>query len=136
AAIERLPAEAAHLADLGPAPGQRELRLGQRDADPERLMLGGIAEQLVHLRPEPLLLETERAVDVRGAAAVASRGLPAHDALVEHEDIDAGAGEPPAGAQPGHSAAHDHHRRAALGRHGAPIIAEPDAWPAPSRECG
>ena len=54
--VEQLPAEAPRLSDLGPAPGQRELRFAERDADPVRLMLGGIAEQLVHLRPEALLL--------------------------------------------------------------------------------
>ena len=37
--VEQLPAEAPRLSDLGPAPGQRELRLAERDADPVRLML-------------------------------------------------------------------------------------------------
>src|SRR5207302_7362106 len=98
--VQPLPAKPARLADLGPAPGQRQLRLAERDADAIRLILGRIAEQLVHLRPEPLLLETEGAVDVRGAAAVAARCLPPDDPLLEHEHVDAGAGQPPAGAEP------------------------------------
>ncbi len=59
---------------------ERQLRLAERHPDAVGLVLGRVAEQLVHLRPEPLLLETEGAVDVRGAAAVAARRLPADDA--------------------------------------------------------
>src|SRR5215470_8906719 len=109
-AVEELPPEAPRLADLGPAPGQGELCLGERDADAIRLMFGGIAEELVHLRPEPLLLEAERAVHVRGAPAVPPRGLPAHDALLQHEHVHAGAGKPPARAEAGDAAADDHDR--------------------------
>src|SRR5205823_8116254 len=72
--IERLPAKAARLADLRPAPRERQLRLAQRDADPMRLVFGGIAEQPVHLRPQALLLESEGAPDVRRPPAVATRG--------------------------------------------------------------
>src|SRR5215470_1354201 len=118
-AIEELPVEAPRLADLGPAPGQGELRVAQRDADPVRLVFGGIAEQLVHLRPETLLFETEGAVDVGGTAAVAPGGLPSHDALLEHEHVDAGAGQPPSRAEPGDAAADDDHRRAPRVRHRA-----------------
>src|SRR5262245_47261915 len=110
--VEELPPEAPRLADLGPAPREGELVLGKRDADPIRLMLGGIAEELVHLRPEPLLLETEWAVHMRGATAVPPRGLPAHDALLEDEHVHARAGEPPAGAEPGDAAADDDDRGA------------------------
>jgi hypothetical protein len=117
AAVERVPAEAARLADLGPPARQRELRLAQRYPDPARLVLGGVTEKLVHLRPQSLLLEPQRAVDVGGAAAVAPRRLPADDPLLEHEHVDAGPGQPPAGAEPRHPAAHDHHRRSAR-RHG------------------
>ena len=66
-AIEQLPLEAACLAYLGPAPRQRELRLAQRHADPVRLVLGRVSEQVVHLRPEALLFEAEGTVDVSGA---------------------------------------------------------------------
>src|SRR5262249_20628258 len=105
--------------DLRPPPGQRELRLAERDADARGLMLGRVAEQLVHLRPEPLLLESEGAVDVRGAAAVPSGGLPAHDALLEHEHVGARAGEPPAGAQSGDATADDDHGGAGWGHRAA-----------------
>src|SRR5205807_9319642 len=98
-AIQQLPPEAAALADLGPSPRERQLRLAQRHADALWLVLGEIAEQLVHLRPEPLLLEAEGTVDVSGAAAVAARRFPADDPLLEHEHVDAGAGEPPARAE-------------------------------------
>ncbi len=113
-AVEQLPPEAARLADLGPAPRERPLRLAEGDADPVRLILRRIAEQLVHLRPEPLFLEPEGAIDVRRAAAVAPGRLPAHDVLLEDEHVDAGAREPPSGAQPADAAAHDHDRRSTL----------------------
>src|SRR5262249_38446337 len=106
------PAEPAHLADLGPAPRERQLRLAERDADAVGLVLGRVAEQLVHLRPEALLLEAEGAVHVGGAAPVAAGGLPTDDPLLEHEHVDPGAGQPPAGAEPRDAPAHDHDRRA------------------------
>src|SRR5215813_8827913 len=128
-AVEQLPAKAAALADLGRAPSQGELRVGERDANPVGLMLGGIAEQLVHLGPEALLFETERAVDMGGAAAIPSGGFPSDDALVEHEDVDAGAGQPPAGAETGHSAADDDDCRTRRLGHRVPLYrdGEPDA---------
>ena len=106
-AIEKLPLEAARLADLGPAPRQRELRLAQGHADPVRLVLRRVAEQLVHLRPEALLFETEGAVDVSGAPAVAPGSLPSHDVLLEDENVDTGASEPPSRAETGDAAADD-----------------------------
>jgi hypothetical protein len=118
-AIEPLPAESPRLADLGPAPGQRELRVAQRDADSVRLVFGGISEQLVHVRPEALLFEAEGAIDVRGPAAVAPGGLPSHDALLQHEHIDARAGQPPSRAEAGDSPADDDHRCATRSRHRA-----------------
>src|SRR5262249_44172430 len=101
------------LADLRPAPSERPLRFAQRDTDPVRLVLGRVAEQLVHLRPEPLLLEAEGAVDVRRATAVPSRGFPADDALVEHEHVDARARQPPPRGEARDAAADDPHCRAA-----------------------
>src|SRR5262249_43960127 len=109
-----LPPEAAPLADLRPAPRKRPLRLAERDPDAIRLVLRGIAQELVHLRPEPLLLEAERAIDVRGAAAVAPRRLPAHDVFLEDQHVDARAREPPAGGEPADAATHDHDRCATL----------------------
>ena len=109
--IEELPAKAPRLSDLRPAPGQRELGLAQGDADPIGLVLRGIAEELVHLRPEALLLEAEGTVDVGGAAAIAAGGFPAHDALLEHEHVHARSGQPPSGAEPGDTTADDDHRR-------------------------
>jgi hypothetical protein len=88
-AIEELPLEAACLAYLGPAPRQRELRLAQRHADPVRLVLGRVSEQVVHLRPEPLLFEAEGTVDVSGAPTIAPGGFPPHDILLEDENVDA-----------------------------------------------
>src|SRR5262249_37973782 len=114
ATVEQLPPEAARLADLRPAPRERPLRLAERDPDAIRLVLRGISQELVHLRPEPLLLQAERAIDVGGAAAVAPRRLPAHDVLLEDQHVDAGAREPPAGAEPSDAATHDHHCRATL----------------------
>ena len=110
-AIEQLPREAACLAYLGPAPRQRELRLAQRHADPVRLVLGRVSEQLVHLRPEALLLEAEGTVDVRGAPAIAPGGFPPHDVLLEDEHVDAGTSEPPSRAETGDSTADDDDRR-------------------------
>jgi hypothetical protein len=108
-----------------PGPSEEgELVLVERHPDPVGLVLGGVPEQLVHLRPEPLLLEPEGAVDVGRATAVASGGLPAHDALLEHEDVDAGAREPPASAQASHAATDDDHCRAPGCRHGGPIIVQ------------
>ena len=75
-------------------------------------VFGGIAEQLVHLRPEALLLAEQRALVMGAAAAVAARRLPAHDAALEHGDVVAGAGEPPGGGQAGDAAA-DHRDRGA-----------------------
>ena len=106
-AIEKLPLEAARLADLGPAPRQRELRLAQGHADPVRLVLRRVPEQLVHLRPEALLFEAEGTVDVSGAPAVTSGSLPPHDVLLEDENVDAGASEPPSRAETGDAAADD-----------------------------
>src|SRR5207247_4412339 len=103
---------------LGPAPRKSQLRLAQRDADAVRLVLGGIAEQLVHLRPQALLFEAEGAVDMRGASAIATGGLPADDALLEHEHVDAGAGEPPSRAEPGDAAADDDYGSPARALHG------------------
>src|SRR5262249_16445882 len=114
-----VPCEAARLADLGPAPRERPLRLAEGHADPERLVFGGIAEQLVHLRPESLLFETERAVDVGGASAVPARCLPSADALVEHADIHTGAREPPSGTEPGDASPDDDHCRPVRPFHGA-----------------
>ena len=111
-AVEEIPAKAARLGDLGRAPRERKLVLGERDADAIRLMLGRVAEELVHLGPEPLLLEAEGAVDVSGAAAVPPGSFPAHDALLQHEHVDARAGEPPARAEPGDAAADDDDRGA------------------------
>src|SRR5713101_2277609 len=110
-AIEKLPLEAARLTDLGPAPRQRELRLAQGHADPVRLVLRRVAEQIVHLRPEALLFEAEGTVDVSGAPAVASGGLPAHDVLLEDEDVDAGTGKPPSRTEAGDATADDDDRR-------------------------
>ena len=49
---------------------------------------------------------------MRASAAIASRCLPPDDALVDHQDIDALAREPPAGGQTGRAAADDDHGRA------------------------
>ncbi len=86
---------------------ERELFIGERHPDAAALIFGRIAEQLVHLRPQALLLDEERAEMMAGAAAVAPRCLPADDALVEDEHVDAGARQPPSGAEPGHTAADD-----------------------------
>ncbi len=50
----------------------QELPLGKRHPHAAALIFGGIAEQLVHLRPQALLLDEERAEMVAGAAAVSS----------------------------------------------------------------
>src|SRR5256885_1753310 len=89
-AVKRLGAKAVMRRIGGGAAIRSELRLVEGDADAAWPELGGIAEQLVHLRPEPLLLDEERAEMMGGAAAVAPRRLPADDALVDHQHVGTG----------------------------------------------
>ena len=115
--VERLGPEPLLGRDPGVRPVERELILRQRHLDPVRRVLRGVPEERVHLGPEPLLLDAERAVDVGRAAAVPPRGLPPDDARLEDEDVDPRAGEPPGGAEPGDAAADDHDAGAAELRH-------------------
>ncbi len=86
-------------AHLGHALVVAQMLVGGGEDHPLAAIFGGIAEQLVHQRPQALFLVEQRAVIVRGAAAVAARGLPADHALVEHQDVDPGARQPPGGAE-------------------------------------
>src|SRR5262249_55553882 len=86
------------------------LRLVEGDADALPLVFGRVPEQLLHLRPELLLLHEERAVGVGASATIPARGLPADDALVEHQHVDAIARQPPAGAEARDAAANDDDR--------------------------
>src|SRR5439155_22692340 len=67
--VERLRPEAALRGDLGVPSIESELALGEGHLDPVRGVLRRVAEQGVHLGPEPLLLETEGAVAVGASAA-------------------------------------------------------------------
>jgi hypothetical protein len=96
-----------------------EVAFGESEDHPLAPVFGGIAEQLIHQRPQALFFVEQRAVVVRGAAAIAARGLPADHPLVEHQDIDAGARQPPGRAEPRHPAA-DHHHLGAIRRHAQP----------------
>ena len=87
------------------------LFLVHRDANALAAELRRIAKQLVHHRPQALLLAKQRTERVRASAAVASRCLPADDSLVDHQDIDALAREPPSRGQAGCAAADNHHGR-------------------------
>ena len=64
------------------------LPLGHGNKDASLLMLGRIAQQLVHLRPHPLFFVKQGAGVMRCTTAIASRCLPANDELVEHGDLD------------------------------------------------
>ena len=68
-----------------------------RDANALAAELGRVAKQLIHHRPQALLLAKERTEWMCASATVASRRLPADDSLVDHQDIDALASEPPSG---------------------------------------
>ena len=64
----------------------------ERNADALTLIFRGIAEQIVHHRPEALLLAEQRTRGVRRTAAVPAGCFPAHDALLDDRHADAVAG--------------------------------------------
>ena len=112
--VEHLVVVAHASADIAVVLVLGELRLGQRHDDALAPVFGRVAEQLVHLRPEPLLLGEQRALVMRRSAAVTARRLPADDSLVEHDDVDPRSRQPPSGAKPRDPRA-DHDDRRTLG---------------------
>ncbi len=101
-------------ADLGHAPVVLQVIVCGGEDHPLAAVFGGVAQQFFHLRPQALLLMEQRAVIVRGAAAVAPGRLPADDALVQHQDFDARARQPPGGGKPGDPGPDHDHRKAGL----------------------
>lgn len=86
---------------------ERHLLLARGEAYALRPEFGGIAEQLVHHRPEPLLLGEEGRMMVRAAAAIAAGGFPADQPLLQNQHVDAVLRQPPAGGKPCDAAADD-----------------------------
>ncbi len=83
------------------------LALGHGNDDAFAAMFGRIAEKFVHLRPQPVLFIKQRALVMRGTAAVATRCFPSDNAFIEHSHFHARPCEPPACAEPGHAATDD-----------------------------
>src|SRR6185437_8288970 len=88
-------------------PVEQELMLIERNADPLGPEFRRVAEQLVHQRPQALLLPEERTMVMRATAPVASRGSPARGARLDDQSVDAIACKPPSGAESGNTAADD-----------------------------
>ena len=93
--IEPIDAVAHFIAHAGDEMIMVEIVLVGRDDHALGRMLGRIAEQFVHHRPQPLFFEEQRALVMAAPAAIAARGLRANDTLVEHEHAQTVTRQPP-----------------------------------------
>ncbi len=131
-AVELPAGEALILGHFREAAHALGLHIVECDANAMALILGRVAEHFVHLWQEALLFAKERAEDVRSTAAVAARGLPADNALVEHRNIHTRAREPPRRTEASDPAADDENGCASPIAH--PVLSRcPSRSPVPIR---
>ena len=96
------------------------------DLHPPLDELRWIAQQIVKLGPQ-LYLPVRHAAEiwiapVADLAAVPARRLPPDNALLQNDDIDTRAGQPPCRAEAGYTAAHDHYIRTVYLHPSSPFI--------------